>query len=60
MTYHYVVSFTGAVVAVYGKALREHAFESASKHRANGVACEVFTRDGERLSTGEQYKNEAL
>ena len=56
MEYHYVVSFENTVLAVYGKALRENAFESAVKHRANGVACEVFTRAGKRLSAGCQFK----
>jgi hypothetical protein len=55
MEYHYVVSSTGNVVAVYGKALREHAFESAARYRRNGVPCEVFTRAGKKLSTGGHY-----
>ena len=55
MEYHYVVSFTNTILAVYGQALRELAFESAARHRARGVACEVFTLEGKRRSAGEQY-----
>lgn len=55
MEYHYVVSSTGTIVAVYGKSLREHAFESAARYRRNGVPCEVFTREGKKIYVGEQY-----
>lgn len=56
-TYHYVVStFSKTVLAVYGNALRELAFESAAKKRADGTDCEVFTRTGDRLGCGAQFR----
>lgn len=56
-TYHYVVSgLDKTILAVYGNALREMAFEKASKLRSKGVACEVFTRTGERLAANEKFE----
>lgn len=54
-TFHYVVSNIGKIVlSVYGEALRERAFESASRHREQGVGCEVLTRTDYRTPCGEK------
>ena len=55
MDNHYVVAFDNTILGVYGKALRELAFEKAAAHRAKGIACEVFTQGGERQSSGAKY-----
>ena len=60
MEYHYVVAFDNTVLAVFGKNLREMAFESAARHRANGVTCEVFTRAGKRLTIGLHFPSERI
>lgn len=56
MEYHYIVASDNTILGIFGKNLRELAFERAAKHRANGVRCEVFTRTGTRQSTGAQFK----
>jgi len=56
MTHHYIVAFDNTIIGVYGSALRELAFERAGEHRAKGIVCEVFTRDGKRQSSGGQFK----
>lgn len=48
MIYHYVVAFDNTILGVYGKELRELAFEKAAMHRSKGIKCEVFTKDGNR------------
>ena len=54
MTFHYIVAnFGGAILGVYGSALRELAFEKAAEIRKE-FPCEVFTRSGKRLSVGQQ------
>lgn len=56
-TYHYVVSgLDKTILAVYGNALREMAFEKASKLRSTGVECEVFTQTGERQAANAKFK----
>ena len=57
MTYHYIVAFENTILGVYGKELRELAFERAAEHRKK-VPCEVFTCDGERQHAGAKFKNE--
>jgi hypothetical protein len=57
MIYHYVVSFNNTILGVYGKELRELAFERAAMHRAKGIECEVFTRDGKKQSATAQFKS---
>ncbi len=53
-TLNYIVSNdTNTIIGIYGKALRENAFESAAKFRAKGVGCEVFARTGERAAIGD-------
>jgi hypothetical protein len=57
LDYHYVVSsIDNTILGIYGKALRELAFESAAKHRNRGVNCEVFTKFGFRQAQGSKFK----
>lgn len=55
-TYHYIVSFDNTIIGIYGEMIREVAFDRAAKHRAGGVACEVFTRTGKRQAIGDSFK----
>ena len=57
MEYHYIVAgINNTIIGVYGKALRELAFEKAGEHRAKGIACEVFTQAGKRQGCTAQFK----
>jgi hypothetical protein len=51
-TFHYVVSGSKHIMAVYGHALIEQAFERAAKLRDQGFQCEVYTRSGYRCQVG--------
>lgn len=60
MEYHYVVEFDNTILGVYGKALRELAFEKAAMHRSKGIDCEVYTRSGPRQSANSKFNNGGL
>ena len=52
-TYHYIVCYSsGKILAIYGVAQRELAFERAFKMRHNAIPCQVKTRTNTRASIG--------